>query len=61
MVASTHSIEALRTVAAYNEGKTRILLTSLEEGRLEAKEFTLKEVEELWEAGVDVRTAEDLI
>jgi len=41
--------------------EAKIQLTSLEDGILKARELTLREVEELQEAGMDVRMAETLL
>lgn len=61
IVLTTHSIEATRMIASLNEDKAKIYLTSLKDGILEKKELTLKELEELYEAGIDVRTAEPFL
>ena len=54
-------MEAARTVAGMAEKRAKIYLTSLNDGIFKAKELTLEKVEELLEAGIDVRVAETLI
>lgn len=61
IILTTHSIEATRMIAGLNEDKARIYLTSLKDGVLKTKELTLKELEELHDAGIDVRTAEPFL
>ena len=65
VVLSTHSIEAVRTIAGLAEevmeGTSQVLLLSLREGELRSRALSLAEVEELWEAGVDVRMADDFL
>ena len=61
VIITTHSLEAARTIAGINEEKAVIYLTSLEKGTLKTKKFTLKEIEEFSEAGIDVRVAEPLL
>ncbi len=61
VIVSTHSLEAAKIIAGMAEEKARIYLTSLKDGELKAKSLTLKEVEELQEAGIDVRVAEPML
>jgi len=61
IIITTHSLEAVRTIAGINEEKAAIYLTSLEKGALKTKKLTLKEIEEFSEAGIDVRVAEPLL
>ncbi|RJS69120.1 ATP-binding protein, partial [Methanophagales archaeon] len=61
VVITTHSLDAVRTIAGINEEKTAIYLVSLEKGTLKTKKLTLKEIEEFSEAGIDVRVAEPLL
>lgn len=58
VILSTHSLEATKVIAGVNEEDARIYLTSLEGSTLKTKKLTLREVEDLQEAGVDARTAE---
>ena len=59
VVLSTHSIEALRTIAGLVEDKdVRIYLLTLERGVLKSKGLSLRDVEELWKAGIDIRVGE---
>ncbi|MGB9896078.1 MAG: ATP-dependent nuclease [Thermoproteota archaeon] len=60
VVLTTHSLEATRIIASLNE-KSKIYLTSLEEGSLKSKTLSLEEVEEFLNAGVDVRMVESLL
>ncbi len=61
VIFTTHSLEAARTIASLNEEKTAIYLTSLEDNVLKAKRLTLKDMDEFFEAGIDVRVAEPLL
>lgn len=61
VIITTHSLEAARTIAGINEEKAAIYLTSLEKSTLKTKKFTLKEIKEFSEAGIDVRVAEPLL
>jgi len=62
VVLSTHSLEAVKTMAgALEDYEPRIVLTSLREGVLDTRSFTLEDVERLEEAGIDVRLAEGVI
>lgn len=61
VILTTHSLEAARTIASQSRDKAKIYLTSLVNGELNVKELTLQEVEELLEAGVDIRAAEPLL
>ncbi|MCD6312752.1 MAG: AAA family ATPase [Thaumarchaeota archaeon] len=61
VVLTTHSLEAVRMIAGESQDKARIYLISLVDGTLNTRELTLQEVEELIEAGVDVRAAEPLL
>jgi ABC-type branched-subunit amino acid transport system ATPase component len=62
VILTTHSLEATRIIAAMNEGKTCINLTSLDEGGLlRARKLSLSEVEEFLNAGIDVRMGESLL
>ena len=59
VVLSTHSIEALRTIAGLVEDKdVRIYLLVLDKGVLKSKGLSLRDVEELWKAGIDIRVGE---
>ncbi|MGB9806841.1 MAG: ATP-dependent nuclease [Thermoproteota archaeon] len=60
VVLTTHSLEATRIIASLNE-KSKIYLTSLEEGSLKSKTLSLEEVEEFLNAGIDVRMVESLL
>lgn len=60
VVVSTHSLEAVRILAEFNKD-AKICLTSLEDGVLNKKMMSSKEVEELLSAGVDVRLADTMI
>jgi len=60
VIVSTHSLEAVRTLASLVEG-ARICLTALEDGVLRVRALTLDEVEELLEAGVDVRASAEVL
>ena len=61
VVITTHSLDAVRTIAGINEEKAAIYLTSLENSALKTKKLTLKEIEEFSKAGIDVRVAEPLL
>ena len=61
VIFTTHSLEAARTIAGLNEEKAVIYLTSLEKSNLKAESLTLKDIEELLEAGIDVRVAEPFL
>jgi AAA15 family ATPase/GTPase len=61
IIVTTHSIEAARMIASFSEDKAGIYLTSLEDRVIKTKKRTLKEVEELLEAGIDMRMAEPLL
>ena len=61
VVVTTHSLDAMRTIAGINEENAAIYLTSLEKSALKTKKLTLKEIEEFSEAGIDVRVAEPLL
>ena len=60
-VVSTHSLEAVRIIAGVNEEHAKIQLTHLKDGQLKLRTLTVKEVEELAKAGVDVRVGEQLL
>lgn len=60
VILTTHSLDAARVIAASNE-KASLLLTSLKDGILKTKELKLDEVEELLEAGIDIRAAESFL
>ena len=56
VVLTTHSYEALRTIASLApEGKAKIVKLRLENGKLKTRYYSLSEVEELKDLGVDVR------
>lgn len=57
VVASTHSIEAVRLFTGMVGDRAKILLLDLEAGLLRAKELDSDDVEELWKAGLDVRSS----
>jgi len=65
IIISTHSLEAARIIAGLSEeireNLARIVFLLIRNGELKSKALSLKEVEELWEAGVDVRTAEGFL
>lgn len=61
VILTTHSLEAVKTIAGLNEERARIYFTSLRDGIFKAKGLTLEEVEELGKAGVDLRAAEPLL
>jgi len=61
VICTTHSIEAVRTLAGLNEEKVGIILTSLEKGILKTKKLSLAELEDLIKAGIDVRVAEKFL
>lgn len=64
IILTTHSIEVTRMLASLfdeNEDQVRIYLISLEDGILKSKSLTLKNIEELLEAGVDMRMAETVL
>jgi len=61
VIFTTHSLEAARTIAGLNEEKAVIYLTSVEKSNLKAESLTLKDIEELLEAGIDVRVAEPFL
>lgn len=61
VIVTTHSLEAARTIAGVNEEKTAIYLTALEKGTLKTRQFTLQEIEEYLEAGIDARVAEPIL
>ncbi|MFX1521241.1 MAG: AAA family ATPase, partial [Promethearchaeota archaeon] len=61
IILTTHSIEATRMIASLNEDKAKIYLISLKDGILETKELTLKEFEEIYDDGIDGRTAEPFL
>ena len=52
VVVTTHSLDAMRTIAGINEENAAIYLTSLEKSALKTKKLTLKEIEEFSEAGI---------
>lgn len=60
VVVSTHSLEAVRILAELNKNAV-ICLTSLEDGVLKQRGMTIKEVDDLLSAGVDVRLADTMI
>jgi ABC-type phosphate transport system ATPase subunit len=61
VVLTTHSLEAARMIAGLNEENTLIYLTSLEDGVLRTQSMSLRDVEDLLEAGVDIRLAERVL
>ncbi|MGQ4834279.1 MAG: AAA family ATPase [Candidatus Asgardarchaeia archaeon] len=61
VIVTTHSLEAAKLIAEINEDKASILLTSLENNELKTKRLTLKDIEKLLEAGIDVRMAESML
>jgi len=60
-IITTHSLEAVKTIAGMVEENTAIYLISLEKGTLKTKKLTLKEIEKFSKAGIDVRVAEPLL
>lgn len=60
VVVSTHSLEAVRILAEFNED-AEIRLTSLDDGVLKEKRMSIEEVNNLQSAGVDVRLADTMI
>jgi len=61
IIVTTHSLEAAKIIAAMAEEKATIYLNSLEDNILKVKRLKLKEVEEMAEAGIDVRVAEPFL
>ncbi|MCD6263800.1 AAA family ATPase [Candidatus Bathyarchaeota archaeon] len=61
IILTTHSLEAARVIASMAEDRCSICLTSMENGVLCSKKLSLKEVEDLIEAGIDVRSTTGLI
>jgi len=61
VVITTHSLDAVKTIAGINEENVVIYLTSLEKGALKTKKLMLKEIEEFSKAGIDIRVAEPLL
>ena len=62
VILSTHSIEALRTIAGLIDNKdVKIYLLLLDDGILKSKSLSLKEVEEFWKAGIDIRVGEPFL
>ena len=60
VIVSTHSLEATGIISAVND-YSKILLLSLRNGKLEGREMSAEEVKELYEAGIDIRMAGDLL
>ena len=62
LVVSTHSLEAAKFIAGtLEEFEPQIILLSLREGKLRSRNLSLDEVEELEEAGIDVRVSEGIL
>lgn len=62
VIISTHSIEALRAIAGLVDDKNvKIYLLMLDDGILKSKSLSLKEVEEFWKAGIDIRVGEPFL
>lgn len=61
VVVATHSLEAAEILAGVNEERATLYLTDLRSGILRSKRLRLKDVEELREAGVDIRVAEEIL
>lgn len=62
IVITSHSIEAIRTIAKLNEEKTGIYLVNLDsDHNLNFKKFTYQELEDQIDAGIDIRLAEKFL
>lgn len=62
LVISTHSLEAVKHIAgSLEEYKPKITLMKLKDGILSTKDLSIKDVEGLEEAGIDVRTASGIL
>jgi len=61
VICTTHSLEAVRTLAGLNEEKVEIVLTFLEDGILKTRKLSLVELEDFIKAGIDVRVAEKFL
>ena len=61
IVITTHSIEAVKILAGANPKLTSILLTSLRHNNLKARHLPIEEIDNLSEAGIDVRMAEPFL
>ncbi|MDP2917698.1 MAG: AAA family ATPase, partial [Dehalococcoidia bacterium] len=61
VIVATHSIEALKILAEANPEAASILLTSLKNNILKTKPLSVKEIDSLSEAGIDVRIAEPFL
>ena len=60
VVVSTHSLEAVRTITTFVEDAT-VLLTSLRDGKLEARKIEVDELKKLDRLGIDPRLAESFL
>jgi len=60
IVVTTHSLEAAKILSRVDD-KTRVCITSLKDGVLNVKTLTTDELDELCEAGIDIRVAEGLL
>ena len=60
VIVATHSLEATKVLASLIM-RTKICLTTLEDGILKVKSLTLEEVEGLLEAGIDVRASAEVL
>jgi AAA15 family ATPase/GTPase len=62
LVISTHSLEAVKHIAgSLEEYKPKITLMKLKDGILSTKDLSIKDVEDLEEAGIDVRIASGIL
>ena len=59
-ITTTHSLEAVKIIAGVSD-KSKIILSSLEDGVLISREMQVEEVEKLEEEGIDVRIGEGLL
>ncbi len=60
VIVSTHSLEAVRTITTLVEDAT-VLLTSLKDGKLEARKIKVEELNALDKLGIDPRLAESFL
>jgi predicted ATPase len=62
LVISTHSLEAVKHIAgSLEEYKPKITLMKLKDGILNTRDLSIKDVEDLEEAGIDVRIASGIL
>ncbi len=60
VIVSTHSLEAVRTITTFVEDAS-VLLTSLRDGKLEARKIEVDELKKLDRLGIDPRLAESFL